>query len=176
MAEQDDGFEIRIKAARVLYQGTHGITMEELSERTGIPKRTLTMYKRDEGWRKELSTKTGQSTPEAIEAGKMFETQQFERQEATEVAEHTPETSVLTEPLPSETDEIIDRHKREWSVPRAMSAEAVRIRNSDPMRAFQAMKAAKITAECLTLVQAGERKAHGIDKPAGDHTIVLERG
>lgn len=166
-----------VEMARVLYEGTHGMTMNELTTLTGIPKRTLSVRARQEDWTKKLETKHGGATEEAIAAAEFFRRRKMEVAVATE--ETNDSVRVLTDPLPNEINELLERHRKEWVAPRAMSSEAVRMRDSDPIRAFERAKMAKITAETLKLVQEGERKAYGIDTgvepPPGKHVVIIER-
>lgn len=163
-------------AARALYEGTHGMTMAELSKITGIPARTLRLRARDEDWKKELETKTGKTTDSALAAAEFF--QGRAELVVAEVAETDSAVQVLADPLPAERDQLLKRHRDEWAAPRAMSIEAVRMRDSDPIRAMERAKLAKITSETLKIVQDGERKAHGldvgVDVPQG-HVVVIER-
>ena len=173
----DNDFETRIAAARILYEGTHGMSLGQLAEVSGIPKRTLQIYSRDQSWTKLLETKHGGSTPEAQEAAAMFAGQAVEQ---AKVAADTQgvldeNSKALTDPLPAEREALLARHKEEWKVPRALSAQAMKLAATNPMQAFERAKLAKITSENLTLVQNGERKAYGIDKGVGDHTVVVER-
>lgn len=149
--------------------------MGDLAEQTGLALRILKGAARDEGWRKKLETKHGGATPDAAQAAELVK-----KHAATQelVAEEDNQTaSVIGEIVPSELDALLQRHRMEWAAPRAMSAEAVRMRNTDPTKSFERAKLAKITAETLKLVQDGERKAHGID--AGDvppgSVVVIER-
>lgn len=165
-----------MQSARDLYEGTNGMSMNELTAVTGIPKRTLVLRAREEDWRKHQETKTGQSTDAAIAAAALFADRKnmvFEEVEETSAA-----VQVMTDPLPAERDELLKRHRLEWAAPRALSAEAVRLRNTDSFMAMERGKLAKITAETLKMVQEGERKAHGLDVPIDvpqGHVVVIER-
>lgn len=169
----DDDLETQVGAARILYEGTHGMTIAQLAEITQIHARTLKIYCRDQNWKKDLDTKHGGSTDAAKQALAMFEGQELVRAEEGE--QTSEDASAISEPLPSERDKVLERHKAEWSVPRTMASEAVRLRATNPMQAFERAKMAKITAESLKIIQDGERRAHGIDKPDGDHTLLLAR-
>ncbi len=75
------------------------------------------------------------------------------------------------------SEAVLERHRKEWSAPRGLSAEAMRIRDSDPFKSFERAKLAKILAETLKLIQDGERQALGLDtkeNPKG-HVVVIER-
>lgn len=78
------------------------------------------------------------------------------------------------------TQKVLSRHRKEWEVPRSLMAEALKRRlgpggvatAESTAAAFEGLKLAKISAETLTLVQQGERTAHGIK--AGDIGAVVE--
>lgn len=67
------------------------------------------------------------------------------------------------------TSKVLERHRREWEVPRGLLGEAVKARD------FEKAKLAKITAETLSLVQSGERIAHGIKSGDIPQAIEIER-
>lgn len=169
----DADFETTLGYARALYEGTHGMTLAMLSDITQIAPRTLKIYSSDQNWKKELETKTGATTQSAIEARAHFSGQQLMREKEGEQA--APVDGSLVEALPTERDALLARHKAEWKIPRTMANEAVLLRTTNPMAAFERAKMAKITSESLQIIQNGERRAHGIDKPDGDHTLVVER-
>lgn len=168
--------EYILSCARDLYEGTHGMSMAKLAEITSIPRRTLGLRARQEDWAKKQSTKTGDSTEAAIRAAEFFADREHEIVAAEE--ETNAHIQVLTDPLPAEREALLERHRKEWIAPRAMSTEAIQIRNQDPLKAMERAKLAKITAETLKIVQDGERKSHGmdvgVDVPQG-HVVVIER-
>lgn len=179
LGPDDSGFEDRYAAARALYEGTAGMTFRQLAEHTGMGKSTLERRANAEGWKKNYGTlQPGEMTEIAQKAADLFNRKIEEfgpevtaEQKAQAVAEVTHEVAV------DARAEMLDRHRREWAAPRAMSAEAVRMRETDPDKAFQRAKMAKITSETLQLIQNGERKAWGIDAgevPAGS-VVVIER-
>lgn len=174
MSDAND-FDTRIAAARTMYEGTHGLTMAELSAISGIPKRQLTIYQRDQNWQKRLETKHGGATDEALEARAMLEGQA--KTQAEQSAAVVDAAGELTDPLPTEHEALLARHKKELNVPRALMQQGINLSGAgNAMQAFEKLKQAKISAETLTLIHNAERKAHGIDKPDGNHTVVLERG
>lgn len=179
MSYDEAEVEDRYAAARALYEGTPGMTFKLLAEQTGMGKTTLERRSRVENWKKNYaSLKPGEMTEAAQRAADLFNRKIEEfgpevtaEQKAQAVAEVTHEVAV------DARAEMLDRHRREWAAPRAMSAEAVRLRDQDPIRAFDRAKLAKITAETLKLVQDGERKAWGLDVgevPPGS-VVVIER-
>lgn len=195
MSDQNEqyDFDKRLADARVIYEGTHGITMNKLSDITGFSKTVLGRQSRGEGWRKIVMTGVTEEATAAVERFRSF--REWQAKAAETVASpllSSPEEQVAPEQAQSGEvqtasenkamaatvrEQVLDRHRREWSAPRALSAEAVRIRDSDPVKAFERAKLAKITAETLKLVQDGERKAIGLDTdemPKG-HVVVIER-
>lgn len=167
--------EDRILAARIMYEGTHGLTMADLSERTGIPKRTLSMYSREQGWRKQTTVRRGETTDDALKASEIIKSTMGKQTVISEEAGKAAE--LVAAPVPNEADQLLERHRKEWTVPRALSAEAMRHRDTNPIKAFEFAKLAKITAETMKIMQDGERKAHGLDKPdSGGSVVVIERG
>lgn len=173
-------YKDRFVAARAMYEGTPGMTMRLLAEQTGIGMSTLQRKANEEGWKKNYAAlKVGEMTEAAQRAADQFKHKMADfgpevsaEQEAQAVQEVIHEVAV------DARAQMLDRHRVEWAAPRAMSAEAVRMRDSDPDKAFARAKMAKITAETLKIVQDGERKAWGLDVgelPAGS-VVVIERG
>ena len=65
---------------------------------------------------------------------------------------------------------IIKRHREEWNAARdrlytGLQGHKLATTQDQKKFAFEDLKAAKITAETLTLIQAGERKAWKLDEP-----------
>lgn len=177
----DDGSrEDRYVAARALYEGTPGMTMTMLSQQTGMGKSTLERRANQEGWKKNYpGLSVGEMTEAAQRAADLFnrKVEEFGPECSTEERQQAA-VEVVHEIAIDVRAEMLDRHRREWAAPRAMSAEAVRMRDSDPDKAFGRAKMAKITAETLKIIQDGERKAHGLDVgelPPGS-VVVIERG
>lgn len=166
----------RIAAARALYEGTPGMTLKMLAEKTGLGKTTCERYANNEGWKK--NHKFGDMTPEAQAAADRFERKMEEfGPEATADDVSRAVAEVVHEVAVDARAEMLDRHRREWAAPRAMSAEAVRMRDTDADKAFHRAKMAKITSETLKIIQDGERKAWGLDVgevPPGS-VVVIER-
>ncbi|BCP56255.1 hypothetical protein K32_48720 [Kaistia sp. 32K] len=196
----DYTFEKRLADARIVYEGTHGLSTAELSKISGFAKAVVRRQSRAEDWTK--SIRVGEQTPEAAAAQARLEEYQ---QEMAENAEHLADDSGLSKDAVDDTDAgeyddvvtappmeiqtaaqtvldkerlretVLERHRKEWSAPRGLSAEALRLRDREPMKAFERAKLAKITAETLKLVQDGERQALGldlVDQPKGIVAVV----
>jgi hypothetical protein len=58
---------------------------------------------------------------------------------------------------------IIAKHRQQWETIDDLRSDALTINKTDPVEGFNRMKTAKITAETLTLQQAGERRAWSLD-------------
>ncbi len=175
-----DGFPDRYAAARALYEGTPGMTFKQAAEKTGMGKSTLERRANAEGWKKCFGKlKPGEMTADAQSAADLFGRLMDEYgPEVTADQQEMVVAEVVHEVAVDIRGKMLDRHRTEWAAPRAMSAEAVRMRDADPDKAFDRAKMAKITAETLKIIQDGERKAHGID--AGDlppgAVVVIDRG
>ncbi len=74
--------------------------------------------------------------------------------------------------------ELRKRHREEWLAPRTLSYQAMKLGQKGRLEeAFTLAKLAKISAETLTLIQAGEGRAHGMKPAEADGSLVLiERG
>ena len=75
----------------------------------------------------------------------------------------------------SKVAEVVHRHRKEWEQVVLLRQEALKVRAENQKEAFDRSKLAKITAEMTAIQQAGERKAWGLDKAEGEHTITIER-
>ncbi len=77
--------------------------------------------------------------------------------------------------------EVVNRHREEPTAARervyaGLKAHKAAIVKEDKALAFEDLKAAKIAAEALAIIQAMERKAWGLDQgEAKQPTIVIER-
>ncbi|MEN6549439.1 MAG: hypothetical protein ABFE07_25620 [Armatimonadia bacterium] len=163
-------------AARALYEGTPGMTLKACAEQTGLGKSTIEKAANEQGWKK--NHKFGDMTEQAQKAADMFKRKIEEfGPEASAEEKQQVVAEVVQDVAIDARAAMLDRHRREWAAPRAMSAEAVKMRETRPGEAFDRAKLAKITAETLKIVQDGERKAWGLDVgevPPGS-VVVIER-
>lgn len=167
----------RLAAARALYEGTPGMTLSKCAAEAGLSEASIKKYAEAQNWRKNFGPDR-QMTEAAQKAADMFKAKiEDAGPEITAEQKAVAAQQVGAELAMDERAKMLDRHRREWAAPRAMSAEAVSLRNNDPLKAFERAKLAKITAETLKIVQDGERKAWGLDVgelPAGA-VVVIER-
>lgn len=163
-------------SARIMYEGTPGMSVSIVADKIGVPRSTVGYYASRDNWKKKY--KYGEVTKEAQEMADKYKSSvadlgpEVTPDQKTEVIKQIADDDAI-----AKRAELLARHRREWAAPRAMSAEAVQLRLEDAAKAFDRAKLAKITAETLMIVQNGERKAWGLDVgelPAGA-VVVIER-
>ena len=156
-------------AAKALWEGDPNITKQQVAEEDGVPPRAIERWSHAEGWAKRKADMSERAHAAADNyKGKLSElgpeiTTEQQQQAMTEAAE---ETAVQLRA------KVLERHRKEWNIPRTLVNEAVKARN------FDKAKLAKITSETLKIVQDAERKAWGIDSGpdgGGKVTVVIER-
>nr|DAM52205.1 MAG TPA: Helix-turn-helix of insertion element transposase [Caudoviricetes sp.] len=164
------GFSDELKAAaRALWEGDPNISMADVAAEVGVTVRAMRRWSQDENWSKRQADMSERAHAAAdqyknklSELGPEITTEQ-QKQAESDAAE---ETAVQLRA------QVLDRHRKEWNAPRKLSYDAVKAKN------FDQMKMAKITAEALTLIQNGERKAWGIDSGGDGQTnvkVIIER-
>lgn len=165
-----------IASARIMYEGTPGMSVSMVADKVGLARSTIGNYAARDNWKKKY--KYGEVTKEAQELADTYKSTvadlgpEVTPEQKTEVIKQIADDDAI-----AKRAELLARHRREWAAPRAMSAEAVNLRLEDTAKAFDRAKLAKITAETLMIVQNGERKAWGLDVgelPAGA-VVVIER-
>lgn len=165
-----------LATAKAMYESTRGMSLNEVAEKVGVGNSVLKKYASEQGWRKNRSFANMEPAAQAV-------ADQYKARVEDAGPEITAEdkakiTEEITQKLAVDARaQMLDRHRREWAAPRAMSAEAVRMRDKNSLQAFERAKLAKITAETLKIVQDGERKAWGLDVgelPPGS-VVVIER-
>lgn len=161
--------------ARALYEGDPAITKKQVAEEVGIPYATIDKWSKggdtgtDDKWvkRKGDMSERAQAVADGYK-GKLSElgpeiTTEQQKQAMEETAE---ETAVELRA------KVLERHRKEWGIPRGLVNEAVKARD------FNKAKLAKITSETLKIIQDSERKAWGIDSGPDGATkvqVVIER-
>lgn len=165
-----------IAAARALWEGDPKISKAAVGKEMGIPYCMIDKWSKGgqdgtgEKWVKRTEDNMSERAHAAADTyrGKLAdlgpEITTEQRQQAE--AETADETAVELRA------KVLERHRKEWNVPRALVTEAVKARD------FNKAKLAKITSETLKLIQDGERKAWGIDSGPDGQTkvqVVIER-
>lgn len=164
----------RLADAREIYEGTHGMTMFELAEVTGMDRAVLAAQSRHDGWRKKVKNGV---TDEAEAATRRFA--EWKSLVAKMTANPPVDNSIeLASTNPGDPLAVLlENHRKEWMAPRALAREAFNLRNTNPGAAFDRARLSKIMAEQMEIVQKGERRAWGIedkDGPQGSVVIVRE--
>lgn len=163
----------RKAAARALFEGQPGATCETVAAEVGVPVGTVRRWKAEGGWRPavkklpELSARAG-----ALADSFKVKMSELGKPMDDEVAADEAAREVAVDFAVDVRAQVLDRHRKEWAAPRKIAYEA--IQRSD----FERAKLAKISAETLTLIQAGECRAYGIkpdDKGDGRTVVVVER-
>lgn len=171
-------------AARVLYETTPGMTLERLSEETGISDRSLKKRSAiDGGWKntplvpKAVLSERAQAVADTY-TGKVADYGDEISAEQKQVAMQEAAVEVAVDMRA----QVLDRHRREWQPIRSRVYKQLDPRTPmDEKTRFEMSKTTKINAEILAITQLAERKAWGLDKPGeGDTTqgvtVVIERG
>lgn len=175
--------EDRKAAARVLYESTPGMTQEKVAAEIGVSRRTVENWCIEDGWKKvpllppTNMTDAAQAVADRY-TGKLSDYGDDISAEQKQAA--LKETAVET--AVDLRAQLLDRHRREWQPLRARVYKQLDPRAAmDEKTRFEMSKTTKINAETLAIIQLGERKAWGLDKPGegdgpGNVTVVIERG
>lgn len=181
----------RHAAARALFESVPNITFPDIARQVGAPVKDVRAWREadtaaGQPWRAAHQWDDSILSPEARELAKRFreagaadlgpnaEANRTEAErEAVAVAAFSGAVNTQVR------EELLKRHREEWVGPRALAYQAMKTGKGGNVAAgFEMAKLAKISAETLTLVQAGERKAYGIEgKDGGDGApiVVVER-
>jgi len=166
-------------AARAIFESKPGVTCNEIAHEMGVHEGTLRRWKSDAAkaghpWR------AAKHMPPAL-SGRAGELANSFKVRATELG---PEVSAEQEHAIAEEvaemnaiqvrAEVLRRHRVEWSAPRKIAYEAMKEESLDKARL------AKVMAETITMIQAGETRAYGLDRASrgGDAegtVVVIER-
>jgi len=161
----------RKAAARAMFEGVPGATCETVAAEVGVPVGTMRRWKAEGNWVPAVKSLPAMSA----RAGAMADSWKLKMSEIgrpldDEVAAAEAARDVAVDLAVDVRAQVIDRHRKEWAAPRKIAYEA--IQKGD----FERAKLAKISAETLTLIQAGECKAFGItpdSKGADGRTVVV---
>lgn len=173
MTENADpqGLERRA-AARVLYEGDPAATVATVATAMSVPIKLVRHWRAEDEsagkpWQK-VQRRMPDLTGRAAEAADALGTTLAETgQELSTPAEAADIARQAADRFAVDLrGQVIDRHRREWAGPRKIAYKAMKEAETDTDQAFYTARVAKTLAETLTLVQAGERNAHGIK--AGD--------
>lgn len=156
-----------------MFESQPGATCESIAAEVGVPVGTVRRWKAEDGWKPAIK-----ALPEmSARAGALADSWKLKMSEIgkpldDEVAAAEAARDLAVDLAVDVRAQVIDRHRKEWAAPRKIAYEA--IQKGD----FERAKLAKISAETLTLIQAGECKAFGItpeSKGDGRTVVVVER-
>lgn len=165
----------KMAQARSLYEGKPYSDVHSVAAEVGIHAYWVRRWQRSQGWAKASRSMPGLSAMAFAAADK-------KTTKMSEIGRPLDDDAAAQEAAREASREfavdlragVLDRHRKEWAAPRKIAYEAVQ--KGD----FEKAKLAKITAETLTLIQAGECRAFGINHEAraadGATVVVVERG
>lgn len=164
----------RLAVARALYESLPDASFESVTaeSRVGLSAGRVRKIAAKQGWRK-AAGRQEELSGRALELANKIRTRMSELGKPMDDAVAASEAGreVGDGFAVDVRAQVLDRHRKEWSAPRKIAYEAVQ--KSD----FERAKLAKITAETLTLIQAGECRAYGIkpDEKEGATVVVVQR-
>lgn len=177
-----DDMASRRAAARALFEGQPGATIDTVAAEVGVEPKLIRAWKADGKWVVATKAAAGLSA-RAAELANNFKVRmsQIGTPLSDEVAAAEAAREVGQEFAVDVRAEVLSRHRKEWAAPRKVAYEALQqAGKGDVAGAFERAKLAKITAETLTLVQVGECRAFGLNHDAragdGQTVVVVERG
>lgn len=177
-----DDLASRRAAARALFEGQPGSTIETVAAEVGVDPKVIKAWKADGKWVTSARAMAGMSA-RAGELANNFKVRMSELGQPldNEVAAAEVAAAASQEFAVDVRAEVLARHRKEWAAPRKVAYEALQqAGKGDVAGGFERAKLAKITAETLTLVQVGECRAFGINHDAragdGQTVVVVERG
>lgn len=177
-----DDMASRRAAARALFEGQPGATIDTVAAEVGVEPKLIRAWKADGKWVVATKAAAGLSA-RAAELANNFKVRmsQIGTPLSDEVAAAEAAREVGQEFAVDIRAEVLSRHRKEWAAPRKVAYEALQqAGKGDVAGAFERAKLAKITAETLTLVQVGECRAFGLNHDAragdGQTVVVVERG
>lgn len=170
-------------AARALYETTPDIKFPDIAAQIGAPVDEVRAWWREDGnsgdpWQiaRSWATTPAASARKAAELEPLLnETRAAAEAEARAVLNNLPESTEVTV-IEDPHKELRRRHKQEWLGPRTLAYQAMKLGQKGRVEeAFTLAKLAKISAETLTIVQAGEGRAHGMKPAESEGAIVVYR-
>lgn len=177
-----DDLAARRAAARALFEGQPGSTIETVAAEVGVEAKLVKAWKTEGKWVAVTRGMSGMSA-RAGELANNFKVKMADlgKPLSDDVAAAEVAAAASQEFAVDVRAEVLARHRKEWAAPRKVAYEALQqAGKGDVAGGFERAKLAKITAETLTLVQVGECRAFGINHDAragdGQTVVVVERG
>lgn len=172
-------------AARALYETQVNVTFPDIAAQVDVPVKELRKWREEDAangdpWRVARQWEAAKSRAElyAKKSGDLAGIIGPLKVEADDEARKISVATVAAT-APAGTDEtalIKARHREEWLAPRSLAYTAMKLGQAGRVEeALTLAKLAKTSAETITLVQAGEREAHGIKTGEESGIVVVER-
>lgn len=159
----------RRATARVLYEGDPKATIESVAKATGVTMKLVQRWRAEDAelgkpWQKAQARLPDLAGRAAEAADALGTTIEQTGQSLATPAEAAAVASQAAERFAVDLrGKVLERHRIEWAGPRKLAYRALQQADTgDTEKAFSTARVAKILSETLTLVQAGERTAHGI--------------
>ena len=140
-----------------------GATFDALAVKHGVTKTAIIKHAQKEKW------------SDGTDVGEIIRRKVTEKVSGIVTTGNPQKKAAAIDAEASKVAEVVHRHRKEWEQVVMLRQEALKVRVEDQKDAFDRSKLAKITAEMTAIQQAGERKAWGLDKADGEHTITIER-
>ncbi len=144
--------------ARIKYEA--GETQKAIAEMFGVSRAAVQKHIEAEGWTQDLSKSIRQQAQ-----AKVFGV--TEPRDAEKTAKAISEYG-------QKIADLIEGFKKEWSVVGSFWGDALKTAQQDPDLGFTKLKVTKISAEILTMKQAGERRAWRIDEMEKQESVVQQ--
>lgn len=169
-------------AARALYETTPDIKFPDIAAQIGAPVEEVRAWWREDGengdsWQiaRSWTTAPAAASRKAAELEPLLSETHAAAEAEARAALNIPESTDVTV-IDDPHKELRRRHQQEWLGPRTLAYQAMKLGQKGRVEeAFTLAKLAKISAETLTIVQAGEGRAHGMKSQEGEGAIVVYR-
>lgn len=163
----NDRKELR-DAARSLYEGSK-MPIKQVAAEIGVSSRTVERWSSADGWARMSGSPHISQRARAVADRQRIALADL-AEGASQEQKHQALAIATEEVAVDERAALLVRHRREWNVPRALLAEAIKSRD------FEKAKLAKISAETTKITQDGERRAWGLDADTGTKVqVIIER-
>jgi len=152
---------------RALWESDPDMTYVDIANISGLSKQAIGRRAKREKWKKR--TTSAAITKVAHDKATIGDNEALA---GTLVPADSSVGEAIADALADVKAEIIARHRREWNGTRNKIYGA--LQSSD----FEKAKLGKITSEALSIIQAGERKAWGLDsdKAPNEMKLIIQRG
>lgn len=154
---------------RFRYESDPAFRIADIARAVGQDRSAISKRVKREKW-----TRVGFSKSDEVAVRQQAHDRADEKAEANpmplQAIDHGPSPVAVKSAVEMRAD-MLDRHRREWNLPRNHIYSAMNEAKTNPAKGFEMAKMAKITAEAFSIIHQNERKAWNIDN---DKRIVVE--